>query len=247
VGKAARNRQSAREKIAQQRREEARRARQRRLIALIAAVIVVAGAAVGIILAISAQHHKAVSQTSSPRLRVAALSTLGSLNPAPSPGSPGGEGVPIPAAAPLASTTTDVTGRAVDGIRCQANEQLLFHIHAHLTVFVNGTARQIPADIGIPAGGSCLYWLHTHYQDGIIHIEAPVHRVFTLGDFFDEWGQPLGPDALGPYTGHVTALYNGQVYVGNPRDIPLNAHAQVQLELGRPLVAPETITWPAGL
>ena len=41
-----------------------------------------------------------------------------------------------------------------------------------------------------------------------------------LGEFFDEWGQPLGPDQVGPAKGHVTALYNGKVYRGNPRDIP---------------------------
>jgi hypothetical protein len=60
-------------------------------------------------------------------------------------------------------------------------------------------------------------------------------------------GAPLGPDRIGPATGHVTALYNGQVYQGNPRDIPLNAHAQIQLETGTPLIAPETITFPSGL
>jgi hypothetical protein len=45
----------------------------------------------------------------------------------------------------------------------------------------------------------------------------------------------------------VVALYNGQVYQGNPRDIPLNAHAQIQLMVGTPLIAPEQITWPSGL
>lgn len=31
------------------------------------------------------------------------------------------------------------------------------------------------------ASGTCFYWLHTHAADGIIHVESPVHRVFTLG------------------------------------------------------------------
>ena len=48
-------------------------------------------------------------------------------------------------------------------------------------------------------------------------------------------------------SGHVTAIYNGKVYRGNPRDIPLTAHAQIQLEVGTPLVAPESITFPNGL
>jgi hypothetical protein len=37
------------------------------------------------------------------------------------------------------------------------------------------------------------------------------------------------------------------VYQGNPRNIPLTAHAQIQLEVGTPLVAPVSITWPSGL
>ncbi|MDA8274314.1 MAG: hypothetical protein M0029_02915 [Actinomycetota bacterium] len=151
-------------------------------------------------------------------------------------------------------------GQTVDGIQCLSNEQTLFHIHAHLTIFVNGSPRQVPAGIGIPgaqsqnspqgpfvSSGSCFYWLHTHAADGVIHIESPVQRTYTLGDFFDEWGQPLGPNQVGPATGPVTAMYNGKRYEANPRDIPLNAHAQIQLEVGTPLVAPESVSFPNGL
>ena len=28
-------------------------------------------------------------------------------------------------------------------------------------------------------------WLHTHAADGIVHIESPVDRTYTLGNFFD--------------------------------------------------------------
>jgi hypothetical protein len=148
----------------------------------------------------------------------------------------------------------------VDGISCQTSEQTLFHIHAHLTIFVNGSARQVPAGIGIPGaqaqstptgpfidGGTCLYWLHTHAGDGIIHIESPVKRGYTLGEFFDVWGQPLGPGQAGPAKGKVTVIYNGRVYHGDPRAVPLTAHAQIQLEVGTPLVAPQSITWPSTL
>lgn len=79
--------------------------------------------------------------------------------------------------------------------------------------------------------------------DGIVHIESPVQRTYTLGEFFDEWGQPLGPDQAGPAKGHVTVIYNGKVFKGSPRDVPLTAHAQIQLEVGTPLVAPESISW----
>jgi hypothetical protein len=258
MSKADRNRQRAKERIAQARAAEQRRKRRQLWLGIVAAIVVVAAAATGITLGLSGGGAQATP--SSPHLSLAPLSTLGSLKTAPPAGPTGPEGVPIPNASPLATTATKTTGGKVDGISCQTNEQTIFHIHAHLTVFVNGVARQIPAGIGIPdakaqntpqgqfiGSGTCFYWLHTHAADGIIHIESPIHRIYTLGDFFDEWGQPLGPNQVGPVHGHVTALYNGKAYHGNPRDIPLNAHAQLQLEVGTPLIAPTSITWPTGL
>jgi hypothetical protein len=74
-----------------------------------------------------------------------------------------------------------------------------------------------------------------------------VRRTYTLGNVFDEWGQPLGPGRVGPARGHVTVIYNGRAYRGDPRGVPLTAHARIQLEVGRPLVAPAPIAWPPGL
>ena len=241
------NRERAQERIARIRAEQARRRRRRLWLAVTGAVVAVVAAAVGITLAVT-------GGSSGNGLPLAALSTLGNLQPAPAAGPAGPEGIPVPSGPALAGTSTAATGQTVDGISCQTAEQTLFHIHAHLTVFVNGSARQIPAAIGIPGAqatqtaqgpfiesGNCFYWLHTHAPDGIIHIESPVQRTYTLGNFFDEWGQSLGPDQVGPARGHVVAIYNGQVYTGNPRDIPLTAHAQIQLQIGTPLVAPAQV------
>ena len=103
-------------------------------------------------------------------------------------------------------------------------------------------AQQTPAGPFIDSG-SCFYWLHTHAADGIIHIESPVQRTFTLGDFFDEWGQPLSASQVGPAKGPVTAIVNGRVWQGNPRNVPLGSHENLQLEVGTPRLAPETINW----
>jgi hypothetical protein len=255
VSKASVNRQRARERIAA---ERARAARRRRLwLAGGGGGAAVVAAGVAIALAVSGGGSPAGAV---PPLRLAALSTLGTLRAAPAAGPAGPEGVPVPDAAALAGTAAKATGQTVDGIGCSTSEQTLFHIHAHLTVFVNGAARQVPAGIGIPGAqaqataqgpfidsGTCFYWLHTHAADGIIHIESPVRRSYTLGEFFDEWGQPLGPGQVGSARGHVTAIYDGRVYRGRLRDIPLTAHARIQLEVGTPLVAPESITWPSGL
>ena len=74
---------------------------------------------------------------------------------------------------------------------CDAQEGQRIHIHQHLVLLDHGKPVAIPASIGIPAGKRCIYWVHTHTPDGIIHIEAPLDRSFTLGDFFMIWGQPL--------------------------------------------------------
>jgi hypothetical protein len=255
------NQAAARARVAEMRAQEAARKRRRNWFTGIGAAVIVIIAAVAITLAVTSHSASPGSATAStPKLKLASLSTLGTLKPLPSPGPNGPEGVPVPPAPALASTATVASGKTVDGISCNSSEQLVYHIHAHLTVFVNGAARQVPAAIGIPgaqaentptgpfiASGSCFYWLHTHAADGIIHIESPVHRTYTLGDFFDIWGQPLSADQVGPAHGPVTALYNGRVYLGNPRDIPLEKHAQIQLEVGKPLISPASITFPSGL
>jgi hypothetical protein len=197
---------------------------------------------------------------SSPKATRKPLSTLGHLQPAPSPGTLGPELIPIPNAPSLAPPASKASPtHTVDGIKCQRDEKLVFHIHAHLTLFVGGKARSLPGGIGVwpklekQSGlpgqfvltqGECLSWLITRFSDGLVHIEAPVKRSFVLGELFDVWGQPLGPNVLGPAKGKVTAIVDGQVWDGDPRRIPLTSHAQIQLEVGRPLVAPEHITFP---
>ena len=160
----------------------------------------------------------------------------------------------------LAPVDTAATGAAVDGISCDVSEQVLFHIHAHLAVYVNGSARGIPAGIGIApprqaqqtdqgafvSGGSCFYWLHSHTDDGVIHIESPEQRTFTLGDYFDIWGQPLGPQQVGPAQGTVIAYVDGKRVTGDPRRIALGAHTLIQLDVGQD-VAPQPFTFAQGL
>jgi hypothetical protein len=244
-------RENRRQAIAQARKAEAQRKRRMRLAAWGGAAVVLAGVGTGIGFAVPGGGSSAAVSG-----HYAPLSTLGTLKAAPAAGAMGPERVPIPGAQALAGTSATTAGQAIDGVSCQTSEQAILHVHTHLTIFVNGQQRQVPAGIGIPhpaaqptsAGafidsGSCFYWLHTHAADGIIHVESPVHRTFTLGDFFDVWGQPLSATQLGPAKGKVTAIVNGKVWQGNPRDVPLGAHENLQLEVGTPLVAPETTNW----
>ena len=144
-------------------------------------------------------------------------------------------------------------GQTVDGIACGTQEYATLHVHTHLAIFYNGKQIQIPQYIGFapnPAGG-CLYWLHTHDGSGIIHVESPQLSPpqggpFTLGMFFDIWGQPLAPSNVAGMAGPVVAYVNGSKYEGDLRAIELHSRQQVVLEIGTPTVPPPNYVFPAG-
>ena len=167
----------------------------------------------------------------------------------------GFEGVPIEQGADIASPGTTGTG-TVDRIQCGATEQLTYHIHAHLSIYVNGSPRALPGGIGIPGsqveqsaqgpvavGGQCIYWLHTHAPDGIIHVESPTQRIYSLGNFFDEWHQPLTANRVAGSSGKVTAVVNGKPWTKSPRAIPLDPHAVIQLSVGTPAAPFHPMSW----
>jgi hypothetical protein len=153
----------------------------------------------------------------------------------------------------LTDTAAGGRGSPVDGIPCETTEQAVLHIHSHLSIFNNGTPIEIPPYVGMAAMGQtgCLYWIHTHDATGIIHVEAgsdeaPNGGPYTLGMFFDIWGEPLGPLQVGPFKGQVTAFVNGTRYVGSLAQIPLRAHQDITLEVGTPIVPPPNYALPAG-
>jgi hypothetical protein len=109
------------------------------------------------------------------------------------------------------------------------------------------TNEQNSAEGPFIASGGCFYWLHTHTQDGVIHVESPTQKTYTLGNFFDIWQQPLSSTQVSTALGNVVAYVNGKQYKGDPRSIPLTAHAVIQLDVGSPNVPPKSFTFPKGL
>jgi hypothetical protein len=119
------------------------------------------------------------------------------------------------------------------GVGCNVSEMFGEHLHAHLAIYRGGTAVAIPANIGFVQSGGvvlCLYWLHTHDDSGLIHVEAPMGN-FTLADFFAVWGQPLSSMRIGRYVGRVRAYVNGVPYKGAPQSIPLRDGEQIVLRI----------------
>ncbi len=235
TAKPQRNRSSTQRKPEQVRREQRARTVRIRVFAAIAAAVVVA--AVVAIIALTAGGGKAPATTA----------PAGAMGP---------EGIVLEAGRELAPASTAATGQTVDGIPCSAAEQVVYHVHTHLAVYVDGAARQIPLGVGIlkpavtqtPNGPfasatHCYYWLHTHTTDGIIHIESPTQHTYTLGNFFEIWRQPLSARQVGPATGTVTAFVNGTRYGGDPRAIPLGSRTDIQLDAGGPIVPFKPVDW----
>ncbi len=142
-------------------------------------------------------------------------------------------------------TPSRAAAPTIDGIRCDEAEGVAFHIHQHLAIFDHGKTVPIPGDVGRPLAGRCLYWLHTHAAGGIIHVEAPVLQTFTLGQFFDVWGQPLSPTrvaAVRAKPGEVRVFVGGRRFSANPRTAQLSEHADMVIEVGPPYTFPAPFT-----
>jgi len=143
------------------------------------------------------------------------------------------------------------------GLQPETKETLLFHVHAHLDVFIDGQAVLVPAGIGInisdpavqhgqwngdPAYGGiagcsqpCISPLHTHDESGVIHTESANSTPNRLGQFFTEWNVALSGVCVGEYCSPATpiAVYvDGQRYSGNLADISLTNRKEIAVVIG---------------
>jgi hypothetical protein len=120
----------------------------------------------------------------------------------------------------------------------QEGQGVILHVHAHLDIFVNGRREPVPANVGIyNTAGGFLTELHTHDTSGIIHIEAPTKRAFSLGEFFGVWGVRLTSTCVGGYCKPHTPwrLYlNGAPFSGDPSTLVLRRHQEFAIVIGKP-------------
>ena len=232
-------RRIAQAKIAEQRRIEARRQRKITIAWVVAGVVVLGGAGTAAAMAISSNTKANAKAAVSKQASDPSIDKSTSL---------------------LASTADQSTGDTVDGVvKSNSMETTVYHIHAHLQIYVNGTQKLIPYGVGIMppyslsgsgssafvSGGSKFYFLHTHDETGVIHVESPSKQQYTLGNFFDLWKQPLSTTQVGPNKGTVTVFVDGKKYTGDPTKIELTSYEKIQIDVGT--VTPyKDFTWPSG-
>lgn len=135
-------------------------------------------------------------------------------------------------------------GAPIGEIYCESMEGQAMHIHSELQVYIDGEQVSIPPTIGQTS--SCLYWLHTHTPDGVIHVESPMVRTFILGQFLDVWGKKLFNE--GDQIKTFVDKQDGkgfQEYSGNYRDVVLTSHEVIAIGTGN--FTPEPFTFDSGL
>jgi hypothetical protein len=136
----------------------------------------------------------------------------------------------------------------IDGVECNPTEGATEHVHAQLQLYDRGKRVTVPADIGMSQGSGCLYWIHTHDSNGFIHIEAPVVKNFTLGQFFDIWGRELtwthADGIVAPHGTRLAIWVNGKPWHGSdPRTIVLHDHETIVVQSGPPYAKPAQADW----
>lgn len=147
-----------------------------------------------------------------------------------------------PTATPAPTSDQSSLAPTVDNVQCNGSEQLAYHIHAHLSIYISGKAVPVSESIGITS--TCIYWLHTHDTSGVIHIESPTQKTYMLGNFLDLWQQQFSqlhyPTQLDQASGWQVYV-DGKLVTGNFRTLPLKAHTLITLAYQSPGIKPDTV------
>jgi hypothetical protein len=156
---------------------------------------------------------------------------------------------------PDGDTATGGQGQSIQGINCRKELLNKFHHHVQLSMFVNGEEIALPKGTGMKNPGhnqfiyhaDCFYFLHTHDQTGIIHIEPRTETTYTLKNYFAVWGMPLSTNGFAGYTGQVAVYINGTLQPGlDPTTVTLTPFELITLVIGTPPAWIPNYIFPAG-
>lgn len=153
---------------------------------------------------------------------------------------------------PEGATDDGAQGQTVQNLQCLPTMPENYHVHSHLSIFLNGEALAVPGHVGIVESSSadCFYSIHTHEMSGKLHVEAAAPGTFTLGQFFALWGQPLGDTNVAGLVGMPVVVYvtdNGVVTEasGDWHDIELKSHREITIQVGTAITEIPNFTWSA--
>jgi hypothetical protein len=209
-------------------REAARRRRERRRLGIVVVSAVVLVAGIGGLAVLAAGGHRQAAG-------------LAGLQTGPAPWSANTAGLAERLRAIGVPPLSPLEGTAV-------------HIHQHLDLYVDGRKVTVPAGIGIdPAVGFAP--LHTHDPSGVLHVESPTVRTYTLGQFFAVWGVRFTPSCLGGYCAgggrQLRVFVDGRPVRGDPTALTLEPHQEIVIAFGTaaqlPSPVPSSYQFPAGL
>src|SRR5438128_6007894 len=81
---------------------------------------------------------------------------------------------------PDGDTATGAQGQPIGTFECFPTMPDTYHVHTHLSIFLDGVALAVPADVGIVGRSptQCFYPVHTHDRSGKIHIEAAAPGIY---------------------------------------------------------------------
>lgn len=137
------------------------------------------------------------------------------------------------------------------GLTPLSAEGQVLHIHQHLDITINGQKIIIPANLGI--GSTFISAVHTHDTTGIVHVESPDVRDFTLGQFFTQWGIKFDQSCVSTFCADedskLVVAVNGQPVANGPNHV-LQSHDQIEIWYGPTTENPTFVpsySFPAGL
>jgi hypothetical protein len=184
--------------------------------------------------------------------------------PPPPPPPPPSGGTVLP---PLSTTVQDISddhrigtpffddpqtdGSPIGQYTCVVNPPQAYHAHAHLSIIQNNEPLAVPKYLGAARSGDthCFYPMHTHDESGKIHVEWTEPSMFTLGNLFDIWKQPLTETNVAGITGLPVEIFvtdDGTVSKVEPADwknIELKDDREITIALGTSLTEIPNIVW----
>ena len=186
-------------------------------------------------------------------------------NPPPTPPPP----PPPPSVPPLSPNPIDITdgqpvgtprwpdprggvdGTPIGRFSCVFNPPQQFEFYAHLSILVNNELQRIPLYLGAHRTPQthCFYAIHTHDATGRIHVTPAAPGVFTLGELFQIWGQPLTNTNVAGITGLPIEIFvtdNGTTVKVEDYDwssIELRPRREITIGIGTPLIEIPNFTW----